>query len=84
MVLGPRNFSLAPSVVFKPKKSPPKKSKKHEHRYHEEAHLGNKIYKKRDKAKSQLKTNESVESSKGKLGEWQSIEVVTDIGGNNS
>jgi hypothetical protein len=35
-------------------------------------------------AKSLLKTVDSLQSSKVKIGEWQNIDVVTDIGNNNS
>jgi hypothetical protein len=86
MILGPRNFSLAPSVVFEPRKPKPKPAPEikppqakipHDHKR-------NKKPRESPQERSLTKTVHSVHSSQVKIAEWQNIDVVTDLGANIS
>ena len=86
MILGPRNFSLAPSAVFEPRKPKPKPEPKikppqanipHDHKR-------NKKPRESPQERSITKTVDSIHSSQVQITDWQHIDVVTDLGANNS
>ena len=86
-VLGPRNFSLAPSIAYEPKKPKPKEEpeiKPPQPKGPYDHTKRSKKVKDSQAAKSVLRTLDSLHSSQVKIGEWQSIDVVTDLGQNNS
>jgi hypothetical protein len=87
MILGPRNFSLAPSVVFEPRKPKPKPAPEIRPPQAKIPHDHKRNKKPREsppQERSITKTVNSIHSSQVKLAEWQNIDVVTDLGANIS